>query len=567
MNPRQDIERQVAGAFVHHAGEAFDELGAHLNLAEISSTRCRTIIDSALRLFLRDGGNQPVNVPSVLADLEARGELDLAGGTPFITSLPNGSWTGGRLPFLYDQLRDLPAPGEADLPDLGEDRNRTDVGAARAFATLHGRDLRHVHGRGWLAYNSRSWTDDRTGEVMVRAKATGEAMLRAAVEISDKKVREDAIAFALKSMSEPRLKAMVVLAASEPGIPILADKLDADPWLLNVENGTIDLRTGDLREHRRADLITRMVACAYVKAATCPEFMKFLHRIMDGREDMIGFLRRAIGYALSGSTQEQVIFFFYGGGANGKSTFLNVLLHLLGDYGRQAPSDVLLAKRNDAHPTGVAGLAGARLVSVIEVDEGRRLAEGLVKQLSGGDKVAARFVKKDFFEYAPQFKIFLAANHKPVIRGTDLAIWRRIRLVPFDVSIPPDEQDQQLPDKLRTELPGILAWAIDGCLEWQRVGLAPPAAVLAATDTYRAESDTLGAFIADRCCTGPDEWVPKAEIYTAFKEWAEESGEHVISKKAFGARLVDRGGIKDGREGSTRFWTGIGLLRTERNDT
>jgi putative DNA primase/helicase len=450
---------------------------------------------------------------------------------------------------------------DAGVQTAGPRENHTDAGNARRLVRLHGTDLRFVPEWGvWLHYDGQRWARDTGGgAAMALAKRAVLSMYEEAADKGDTE-RKAMVDHARRSEAEPRLRAMITLARSEPGIAVAPDRLDTDPWTFNVQNGTIDLRSGDLRPHRREDLIAKIAGCAYLPDATCPTWTGFLDRIMDGREEVIGFLRRAAGYALTGSTREQVIFLLHGTGANGKSTLLRVLLELLGDYGRQAPSDVLLAKRNDAHPTGIAGLHSARLVSVIEVDEGRRLAEGLVKQLTGSDRVAARFMRQDFFEYEPAFKLFLAANHKPIIRGTDLATWRRIRLVPFDVTIPPEEQDHDLADKLRTELPGILRWAVEGALEWQEGGLKPPAAVLAATDTYRAESDILGAFIAERCTMGPDEWASKDELYRSYSSWAEQAGEKPISKRAFGERIQERQGIADNRDHSRgRFWTGIGL--------
>jgi putative DNA primase/helicase len=386
-------------------------------------------------------------------------------------------------------------------------------------------------------------------------------MLRTAAFISDGS-KPAAASFAVKAMAEPRLRAMVTLAASEPGVPILSNALDSDPWLFNATNGTIDLRTGRLLQHQRDHLITKIAGCVFDPTAAAPTWIEFLNRIAGGRLDLVEFLRRACGYILTGLTREQVMFLLYGKGANGKSTFIGTLHDLLGDYGRQAPSDVLLAKRNDSHPTGIAGLQGARLVSVVEVDEGRRLAEGIVKQMTGGDRVAARYMRQDFFEFTPTFKIALACNHKPVIRGTDLAIWRRIRLIPFDVTIPTEEQDRNMAGKLRAELPGILAWAVKGCMEYQREGLRPPPDVLAATDAYRADSDVLGAFITERCATGADEWITKDELFRNYVSWCEASGESSISKHRFGGRLSERDGIADDRDHNRgRFWRGIGLRK------
>jgi putative DNA primase/helicase len=277
---------------------------------------------------------------------------------------------------------------------------------------------------------------------------------------SEKKRLQAILAWSFKSESAARINAMIDLARSEPGIPILPDQLDREPWLLNVQNGSIELRTGKLREHRRDDYITKLAPVEYDEAATCPTWDGFLDRIMDHNRDVMGYLQRAVGYSLTGDVSEQVIWFLYGCGANGKSTFLGAILALLGDYAMQAVSDLLMAKNHEAHPTERADLFGKRFVCTIETEEGKRLAEALMKQMTGGDRMRARRMREDFWEFPPTHKIFLAANHKPTVRGTDHAVWRRIKLVPFTVRITDAEKDRQLPEKLKKEvLPG-LQWVV-----------------------------------------------------------------------------------------------------------
>jgi putative DNA primase/helicase len=245
-------------------------------------------------------------------------------------------------------------------------------------------------------------------------------------------------------------------------------------------------------------------------------------------------------------------------GANGKSTLLKILLSLLADYGKQTGTETLLVKRGDQISNDVARLAGARLVSAVETESGRRLAEGLVKQLTGGDRMTARFLHREFFEFDPTFKLWLAVNHKPRITGSDHAIWRRIRLVPFTVTIPENERDPDLTEKLKAELPGVLAWAVAGCLAWQAEGLRAPEAITAATKEYRDESDVIATFISERCKAGPDCEVSKAGLYEAYAEWCEKSGERPLSKKELGARLMEKGFLDD-RTKKSRFWRGIDL--------
>src|SRR5919107_5291637 len=266
--------------------------------------------------------------------------------------------------------------------------------------------------------------------------------------------------------------------------------MDASPDLLNVLNGTIDLRTGELRPHRREDLITKMAPVEYDPNSPVPAWAATLERVLPS-PDLRAFFKKLCGYAISGETSEHLLPVLYGTGANGKSTVLSTLLAAAGDYGMQAAPDLLVAKKG-AHPTEVADLFGMRLVASIEVEDGRRLAESLVKQLTGGDKVRARRMRQDFWQFEPTHKVFMAVNHKPEVRGTDTAIWRRIRLIPFTETIPPGEQDKKLPEKLRAELFGILAWCVEGCLEWQREGLQAPEEVRRATGQYRSEMDVIG---------------------------------------------------------------------------
>ncbi|MFN3763256.1 MAG: phage/plasmid primase, P4 family, partial [Anaerolineae bacterium] len=323
--------------------------------------------------------------------------------------------------------------------------------------------------------------------------------------------------------------------------------------------GTIDLRSGELRPHNPDDLITKIAPVDYIPDAQAPTWEAFLHRIMDGNERLIAFLQRAVGYSLTGDTSERVLFILYGTGANGKTTFLETLRALLGDYGIQAPADTLLVGRENAVPNDIARLRGARFIAVSEISEGRRLAEVLVKSLTGRDTITARFLYSEFFEFRPEGKIWLATNHKPIIRGTDKAIWDRIRLIPFTVTIPEAEQDKHLVEKLKRELPGILAWAVRGCLEWQTSGLGVPEEVRSATEAYRAEMDVIGAFIADRCILSAGARVKAGDLYEAYRKWCEENKEEPLNKIAFGLRLAERGLVSE-RDMHARYWRGIGLL-------
>ena len=439
------------------------------------------------------------------------------------------------------------------------DAHSTDLGNALRLVAQHGENFRHLAKSGtWLNYDGTRWTEDVTGEVVRRAKETVAQLYAEAAGQEDEEKRKTLAKHALRSESAQKINAMVKLGESELGIAVRHEDFDRDAYLFNVQNGTLDLKTGMLGPHRREDMITRLAPVAHDPSATCPTFDAFLTRIFDGNMDLIRFLQRAAGYSLAAVTVEQVLFILWGGGANGKTTLLNALFEMMGDYATSAAPDVFLAHRKDTHPTAIADLEGRRLVGAVEVDEGSRLAENLVKQLTGGDRAKGRKMRQDFQEFIPQFKLFLACNHKPVIRGNDLAIWRRIRLIPFTVTIPPEEQDRNLPDKLRAELTGILRWAVEGCLSWQKEGLGTPPDVTRATDSYRAEMDLLANFIADECVVSPTAHAGKEDLYGAFKKWAEENHEPVLTKRMIGMRLEERG-FDSGRTGKRRFWIGIGL--------
>jgi putative DNA primase/helicase len=273
---------------------------------------------------------------------------------------------------------------------------------------------------------------------------------------------------------------------------------------------------------------------------------------------LIRFVQKAVGYSLTGSTDEQCLFILHGSGANGKSTFLNTISTILGDYARQTPTDTLLVKRGDGISNDVARLHGARFVSAMEVENGRRLAEAQVKQLTGGDLMAARYLYQEFFEFRPQFKLFMGVNHTPVIQGSDHGIWRRLHVVPFTVTIAKEDQDKRLVEKLHTERSGILRWAVEGCVAWQAEGLEPPRAVADATHEYRAEMDVLARFLAEECVIGPDQRVATGLLYAHFREWCDLADESPVSQRALAIALKERG-FTPGRNNRERFWEGLGL--------
>jgi putative DNA primase/helicase len=439
----------------------------------------------------------------------------------------------------------------------------TDLGNARRFLVAHGSDLRYCHPFGrWYVWDGTRWKEDSIGEVQMRAKDCIRYMYRDAAAEEDDQRRKALAKHAIRSESSQKIRAMVELLKTEPGIPILPDELDGDPWLLNCLNGTLDLHTGELKPHNTLDCITKVVPVTHDANATCPEWCRFLDRIFAGRQDLITFVQRAVGYSLAGCTDERVAFILYGRGANGKSTFLETIALLLGDYAMRTTTDTLLARRGDSIPNDVARLRSARFVYASEAEQGRRLAEAKIKDLTGGDTITARFMRGEWFEYKPKFKLWLGTNHKPVIRGTDTAIWDRIRLIPFDVRIPEPERIRQseLMARFEAELPGILAWSVRGCLDWQKHGLGMPEPVAQATEAYRADMDILAQFLSDYCVVNPLAKTTVGNLYKAYTMWCDETGERPLSQRDFGARLCERGFEKRQSTGGYHWWFGVGLV-------
>ncbi len=437
-----------------------------------------------------------------------------------------------------------------------------DRGNAQRLVARHGHDLRYCYESGsWLVWDGGRWAADTSGEVMRRAKETADSIYAEIPRGATKEEQEMIFRHARASGSKNALKNMVELAQSEWPIPIPLEQLDQQPWLLNCLNGTIDLRTGRLSPPHREDWLTRQAPITYDPHALAPRWSAFLDQIMDHDAALVAFLQRAMGYSLTGDTTEQVFFVLHGRGANGKSVFLDTLLALLQEYGRRVAFETFITQPyGGSTRMNLAAIAGARLVTASESEENQKLAESLLKDITGGEKQEARLLYHDPFEFRPTAKIWLATNHKPQIRGSDHAIWRRVRLIPFAVTIPEEQQDRNLTQKLRDELPGILAWAVQGCLAWQREGLQTPPAVRVATDAYREESDVIGPFITERCLLRPTASALSSEIYQAYLGWCEENRERPLTQRTFGARLSERGLENRKTTNGKRGWVGIGLL-------
>jgi putative DNA primase/helicase len=360
----------------------------------------------------------------------------------------------------------------------------------------------------------------------------------------------------MKIAAAQTVTAIERLARADRRHAATVEQWDADLWLLNTPEGTVDLRTGELREHRRDDYITKITKSG--PGGYRPLWLQFLDRITAGDSELQSFLKRLVGYSLTGSTSEQALFFLYGTGANGKSVFLSTISSLLGDYAKTAPASSFTASSTEQHPTDLAGLRGARFVTAIETEDGVRWAESKIKSLTGGDKIAARFMRCDFFEFIPEFKLVIAGNHKPGLRSVDEAIRRRLHLIPFTITIPEVERDPHLSEKLRAEFPGILAWAIQGSLEWQQHGLNPPDIVRNATADYLASEDAIGRWLEDDCIKDESLWTPGAALSLDYKVWCERTGEKPISPKRLTQALESRGFVQK-RTSAARGFVGVGL--------
>jgi len=447
---------------------------------------------------------------------------------------------------------DQAALGRAGITSkpVAEDRpaEYADDALALKFTERHGNDLRYtaVWGR-WSVWDGTIWKPDSTYYVfdlarkVCRAKSSSCQNSRLAPRIA----------------SAVTVAAVEKLARADRRHAATIDQWDTDPWLLNTPGGVLDLRTGELRPAAREDYMTKITAVA--PGGECRLWQSFLSRITDGNEELQRYLQRICGYTLTGVTREEAMFFLYGTGANGKSVFLNTISSVMGDYARTAPIESFIVSTNEHHPTDLAGLQGACLVTAVETEDGRRWAESKIKVLTGGDRIAARFMRQDFFEYVPQFKLIIAGNHKPGLRTVDEAMRRRLNLLPFTVTVPASERDTELTEKLQEEWGGILQWMIEGCLAWQAEGLHAPTAVSEATASYFAAEDVLSRWIEERCDTKDGRWASATELFRNWHQWCKENQEEPGSQKRFSENLESRG-FEPKRTKKARGFIGIGLV-------
>jgi len=443
--------------------------------------------------------------------------------------------------------------------------NLTDLGNAERLARLHRNDIRWcAKTKTWMIWDGRRWKPDELGAIQNKAVDAIKGLYKEASESDDKDSRMKLGSHARRSESLKSINAMIALSRNIPGIAVLESEFDRDPWLLSVRNGVVDLKTGTLLPHNRDLLITRSAPVDYDPQATAPRWDQFLREVQPDAE-VRAVLQRLIGYAATGVLQEDVFVMNYGpAGANGKSTFMKAVMRVLGQYARTIPVDLLVAHRNQPHPTGITTLHGCRLAAASETPQGGSLDVALVKSLTGRDRITARRIGENYWEFEPTHKLFLSTNHRPRIKETRNPIWRRVILIPWEQTFDKNP-DLTLDETLAGESSGILKWVIEGCLEWQKLGVAPPDAVLAANAAYRESEDTLAQFLAEACVVSDAAQVSRSGLRSAYEKFCVREGFPAMSSKALTEALRERGfkelsSVRDrGAPYPKRGWGGIGV--------
>jgi putative DNA primase/helicase len=425
-----------------------------------------------------------------------------------------------------------------DAEEVVEDKPKkkfrlTELGNAERIAYEYGHVIKYVSDMGWLIWDGKRWKLDTKKEIERITAKVLRSLYKSEDETETKWAR----------MCERRNIRMNSIKDLMPLVPGEREDFDRHKYLFNIENGIVDLKTGKLLPHDREQRLTKITNVVFDENAKCPEWLNFLEQIFQGDKELIEYMQRLIGYSLTGEITEQIMVFLIGGGSNGKSTFINTIKDLMGEYGKQAKSDTFIKKKETGANNDIARLVGARFVSAIESEDGEQLSESFVKQITGGEPVLARFLRQEYFEFIPEFKVFFTTNHKPVIKGVDEGIWRRVRLVPFNLQLPKEKRDKKLPEKLSLEMPGILNWVIEGCLKWQQTGLNDPKVVMKATSEYKEDMDILGPFLYE-CCFVPmiDEVKIEAkEIFEVYQNWCFKAGEFALKNRAFYRAMETKG--------------------------
>jgi putative DNA primase/helicase len=447
--------------------------------------------------------------------------------------------------------------------------NQTDLGNAKRLVKLFGKDIRYCHLWGqWLVWSGTRWQPDATGEIQRMAKKTALSIYDEVAKGKTKDDRERMAAWGTKSESERAITAMIRLAQSELGIAITPAELDANHYQLNCLNGTVDLLTGKLRKHRRKDLITKLAPVRCERQASNVTWQRVLNDATGGNSELKELLQRAFGYSITSDTSEEVLFLIHGPAATSKSTIVEAIKATLGDYAQTADFETFIKRRNVGAPRNdIACLAGSRLVISSEVDEGKQLAEGLVKMLTGGDTITARKLYQESFEFKPSFKLVLVTNHAPKVSADDDAMWRRIRVIPMVCQVPKESRDPKVKAHLTNPTlagPAILQWLIEGCLMWQKDGLKIPDVVQQATDEYRTSQDSFADFVSECCILQTGAWVSIKDLREEYETWSSERGEGwansgYIDAQAFSAKLLALGLVRKKGTAGVRGWSGIKL--------
>lgn len=453
-----------------------------------------------------------------------------------------------------------PCPSPVDAPKLYP---HTDLGNAELLIDLFGRDLRYCPAwNSWLVWDVHRWIKDSKGIQAGRlANLAARERYRQAADIEDSELRKATVAWARKSESAMSRFNCLTQAMTLPGVLLDVAQLDQNPWLLNTSNGTLELKTGVLREARREDLLSKSTGIAYRPEARAPLWEQTLGQIFDQQAPLLQFLKRSLGYSLTGDTRERVFFMNHGEGKNGKSTLLETVLAVLGsDYAVSINPDVLMASKRDGDSPSpqLADLRGARFVLTSESRRGAHLDESVVKRLTGGsDTIVARRLNENPIRFQPTHKIWMATNHRPVIEESAPAIWDRICLLPYEVRF--RDPDAELPVRLREEFEGILAWLVQGCLEWQRLGLQPPETVRVASQEYRRESDELASFLEQTTVHKKGLEVSLELLYQEYSRWSLTFGEKPKSGREFSKMLKERG-FEQKRTKRCFVWLHLGLV-------
>jgi P4 family phage/plasmid primase-like protien len=514
-------------------------------LAAINIDRNISLNNSAMSLggLVKAGQLTEAEVVAALVEASVANGLDKEDGrraTLATIASGMGAAVARVIPLKARSNNVAPAPEESSTVADDDDSeppavSETEFALADDFIAMYQTDLRYVAKFGkWQVWRGTGWKEDETVRVFDLARR----ICRLAAANKEKPVA--------KAISKARTVAAVeTLARSYPSVAATVDQWDTDPMRFNVLSGTIDLTTGSVLPHDRLDYITKIAACNVAPVGTPhPIWSKFLARMTAGDADLISFLQRWMGYCLTGNINEHGFVFGHGGGANGKSTFIT-FVNLFGDYATISNTDTFTESHNERHTTEIAKLRGARLVVAQEVEEGKQWNETRIKSVTGGDKLTARFMRQDDFEFYPQFKLFMMGNNKPTLRNVDEAMRRRLMLVPFIVTIPEAERDHDLANKLQAEWPAILRWAVDGCLQWQRIGLAPPEAVKIATNEYFAEQDTFSLWLDEACVTGSQDMTERsADLYESWAAYLTKGGATRPSSKSFSTKMIARGFVK-----------------------